>query len=223
MKSQVLLFLKYFKIVLKVLLGIIAVPVLYLLVSLVLSFIPVNSNSTDPTKEHTIYLSTNGIHVDIILPIESIQEELLKDLKRSPADLFFAFGWGEENFYMNTPQWSDLSFRTAFNATFLDNNTLIHIKRHQRKHETWTRVTLNDEELRKMNLYILNSFQLNPDGNKVLLEGKGYSLTDDFYEAQGRYSFHQTSNSWANKAFKQSGLKAALWTPFDFGLINKYK
>jgi hypothetical protein len=30
-------------------------------------------------------------------------------------------------------------------------------------------------------------------------------------------------NTWVNEAFKKSGLKACLWTPFDFILIEKHK
>ncbi|MBL4888255.1 MAG: DUF2459 domain-containing protein, partial [Flavobacteriaceae bacterium] len=46
---------------------------------------------------------------------------------------------------------------------------------------------------------------------------------DDFYKANGSFSCLKTCNSWANSAFKESGLKSCFWTPFDFGLINKYK
>ena len=40
--------------------------VIYFLLAIVLSFIPVN-NQTLECDEHKIYLTTNGIHVDIIL------------------------------------------------------------------------------------------------------------------------------------------------------------
>ncbi|REG87882.1 uncharacterized protein DUF2459 [Winogradskyella sediminis] len=58
---------------------------------------------------------------------------------------------------------------------------------------------------------------------KIILENQGYSSIDDFYKAKGSYSCFKTCNSWVNSAFKESGLKSCLWTPFDFGLMNKYE
>jgi len=56
-----------------------------------------------------------------------------------------------------------------------------------------------------------------------MLEGSGYGSKDDFYRANSSYSCFKTCNTWVNTAFKESGLKAALWTPFDFGLMGYYE
>ena len=215
--------MKILKFILKFLLGIIAFPISYLLISLILSLIPVNTDSNDQEDEYTIFLSTNGVHLDIILPLELMDAGLLEGLNKTPTDRYFGVGWGEENFYLNTPQWSDLSIKTAFKAAFMDNTTLLHITRYTSKNSNWVEVKLNKTELHHINQYVLNTFQLDPDGGKTLLTGTGYSSQDDFYKAQGSYSFHHTCNSWVNAGFRESGLKAALWTPFDFGLMGKYE
>ena len=75
-----------------------------------------------------------------------------------------SFGWGDENFYLNTPTWNDLTFRNAFSALFLDSNTLIHLTKHSRMNSEWTIVNLNEKQLLKLNKYILNSFQLDKKG-----------------------------------------------------------
>ena len=69
----------------------------------------------------------------------------------------------------------------------------------------------------------MRTFILNEKGEKILLKNKGYTSRDDFYKAKGSFSFYKTCNSWVNTGFKKSGLKACLWTPFDFGLMNKYR
>lgn len=61
------------------------------------------------------------------------------------------------------------------------------------------------------------------NNQKIRLIGKGYSVLDDFYKAKGSYSLIKTCNTWVNSGFKYSGLRASLWTPFDFGLINQYQ
>jgi hypothetical protein len=64
---------------------------------------------------------------------------------------------------------------------------------------------------------------MNKTGEKIILSERGYTRKDDFYKANGRYSLFKTCNSWVNLGFKESGLKACLWTPFDFGLLRKHK
>ncbi len=207
----------------KLILYVLSIPVLYIVVSLLLSLITVNSLKNKSSEKHKVYLSTNGVHLDIVLPLSEVSDELLDGLKVNSESTFLAFGWGDENFYLNTPTWGDLTFKNAFNAAFLDSNTLMHITEIKRQNQNWTTVDLTDEQLRDLNNYILNSFKLDSNGKKVLLNGKGYGYHDNFYEAVGSYSCLKTCNSWANSAFKKSNLKACLWTPFDFGLINKYK
>jgi len=215
--------MKILKCLFQILLGIIAIPIGYLLISLILSSIPVNTDSENPDDEYTIFLSTNGVHLDIILPLELMDAALLEDLNKTATDRYLAVGWGEENFYLNTPQWSDLSLETAFKAAFMDNTSLLHITRYTSTNSHWIKVKLSKTELYRLNRYILDTFQLDSDGNKSLLLDTGYTPQDDFYKARGSYSFHHTCNSWVNAGFRESGLKAALWTPFDFGLMGKYE
>ncbi len=214
--------MKILKKILKLILGVLAIPVMYLLVSLLLTSITVNKRDVNLNVEKLIYLSTNGVHLDIIIPVSEIDDKLLSGLKKKD-EKYLSFGWGDENFYLNTPTWNDLTFKNAFSALFLDSNTLIHLTRYSRINSEWTIVNLNDKQLAKLNKYILNSFMLDKGGNKIILENKGYAFNDDFYKANGSYSCIKTCNSWVNSALKRSDLKSCYWTPFDFGIINKYK
>ncbi|WP_162984914.1 DUF2459 domain-containing protein [Mesonia aquimarina] len=169
-----------------------------------------------------MYLHTNGVHLDIIIPKKNASEKLLQDLALDETDAFLSFGWGDKNFYLNTPEWSDLTFNNATKALFLKSATWIHLTKYQHKRSDWTPVYLNNAQLKKLNTYILNSFYLDKNQQKVLLQGKGYTDIDDFYEATGSYHCFFTCNTWVNQAFIESDLKACLWTPFDFALIDKY-
>ena len=55
----------------RVLLAIAAIPALYLLAALVGSLVPVNRGWSEPDEGITIYLASNGIHADLILPAEA--------------------------------------------------------------------------------------------------------------------------------------------------------
>ncbi len=214
------------KILLKILkwfLYFLLIPTGYVIISLVLSFITVNKTALTPRGNKEIYLSSNGVHLAVVMQINDISNELLKGLNYTPDEKYLSFGWGDENFYLNTPDWDDLTFGNAFKALFLKGSTLIHLTRYRNKRKSWVKINITDAELSKLNQFISASFKKSSVGGKIILKKRGYSTNDDFYKAVGRYSLFNTCNSWANRAFKESGLKASYWTPFAFGLINKYK
>ncbi|MBQ4804158.1 DUF2459 domain-containing protein [Aquimarina sp. MMG015] len=215
--------MKIVKKLLKWLLFILLIPISYLIISLILSAITINSKTSNNDLSKSIYLSTNGVHLDIILPEKDIDSMLLSGIKYENLEKYISFGWGDENFYINTLTWGDLTFNNAFKAMFLKSSTLMHVTRYKQKHSDWVEIKINEIELQKLNTYLLNTFERNEKGMKILLKNKGYSSKDDFYKSKGSYSCFKTCNSWVNTGFKESGLKSCLWTPFDFGLLNKYQ
>lgn len=201
-----------------------AVPISYILLSLLLTFITIGDKAEETTsKNKTIYLSTNGVHLDIVIAKKDINTTLLKSLAHHETAQYFAFGWGDENFYINTPTWDDLTFSNAFQALFLRSSTLMHVTRYRYKSNAWVEVKLSETQLEALTKYIFKSFKIDDKGNKIEIPNAGYSSVDNFYKANGSYSCFYTCNTWVNTAFKQSDLKAALWTPFDFGLMGKYQ
>jgi len=215
--------MKIGKKIFKWILYLLLIPTIYIVISLLLSSITVNIKENNDNSKKLIYLSTNGAHLDIVIPIENIDNLVLTGIKYNRNERFLSFGWGDENFYINTPIWEDLTFSIAFKALFLKSSTLIHVTRYKQKRSDWLEIKVNESELQKLNRYLLNTFEINENGMKIILKNKGYSSIDDFYKSKGSYSCFKTCNTWVNIGFKESGLKACLWTPFDFGLMNKYK
>ena len=199
------------------------VPTTYIILSLLLSFITIKGKGESKKSEKVIYLTTNGIHLDMVILIENIDSLVLSGIKYNKNEKYLSFGWGDENFYLNTPSWGNLTFSNAFKAMFLKSSTLMHITRYKQKRAHWVEVRVDETQLKKLNSYLLNTFKVNKNGMKIILENKGYASIDDFYKSKGSYSCFKTCNSWVNNGFKESGLKSCLWTPFDFVLLNKYK
>ncbi len=134
----------------KLLILIISIPILYFLIALILTTITVNEKEVYP-KETFVYLNTNGVHLDIIFPKEKITSSLLKDLEFTEDDNYFSFGWGDENFYLNTPQWKDLTFKNAINALFLKSSTLIHLTKYAEVNPNWIKIELSQKQLSALN------------------------------------------------------------------------
>jgi uncharacterized protein (TIGR02117 family) len=185
--------------------------------------ITVNNSDAGMENTETIYLSSNGVHLDIIVKKSKLSVDLMNGLQYDSSDNYFAFGWGDENFYLKTPYWSDMTIGNAFKATFLKGPSLIHLTRYRAIQTNWLEVKISISELQKINELLLDAFITDANGHKMLLKDAGYTMDDDFYKAKGSYSFHTTCNTWVNTIFKKSGLKACLWTPFDFGLMAIYR
>jgi uncharacterized protein (TIGR02117 family) len=199
------------------------IPVTYIIISLILSSITVDRIMNNENSEKLIYLNTNGVHLDIVIAIENVNNSALSDIKFNQNEKYLSFGWGDENFYINTPTWGDLTFKNAFSAIFMKSSTLMHITRYKQKHSDWIEIKVNESELKKLNNYLFKTFETNENGMKIILENQGYSSIDNFYKSKGSYSCFKTCNSWVNIGFKESGLKSCLWTPFDFALLKKYE
>jgi len=199
------------------------IPIMYLIISLILSSIIIDRKLNDENSDKLIYLNTNGVHLDIVIPIKNVDSLVLSGIKYKQNEKYLSFGWGDENFYINTPTWKDLTFSNAFKAMFLKSPTLMHLTRYKSELSDWIEIKISKTELQKLNSYLLNTFKTNENGKKIILKNQGYSSTDDFYKAKGSYSCFKTCNSWVNSGFKESGLTSCLWTPFDFGLITKYE
>lgn len=194
---------------------------LYVLISILISFITVNKKQTS-AQPKSIFLSTNGIHLSIVLPVEELSSELKKNLTIPQSTKYLRFGWGDENFYLNTPTWNDFKFKYAFGALFSNNPTVMEVTPIKSLRKDWVRVPINNQQLFKLNNYVANSFKLDKEQGKIIIPQNIYP-NSQLFKANGSYSPVKTCNTWANTAFKESELKASYWTLFDFGLLNKYR
>jgi len=179
----------------------------FILTSFILTNIVVNTENTGRCDEE-IYLSDNGIHVDIII--------------KEDTD-YVAYGWGSEIFYLNTPTWDDLTIKNTVKALFTHPTSVMHVTTYTGHQEDWVKVEVTHTQLENLKRLIKNSFKLDNKGKRIKFENKGYTENDEFYKANGNYSCFMTCNSWTNNVLKKSGIKASYWTPYSSGVINKYK
>ena len=106
----------------RILLGLAAIPVAYLVAALIGSLIPVNSSWREPEQGITIYLADNGLHADLVLPVRAAGLDWAPLVPRGdmadarPDMKWIAFGAGERRVYLDTPTWADISPRTAWAA-----------------------------------------------------------------------------------------------------------
>jgi len=201
----------------------ITITVIYFITALILSILNTHPPKLNCLPVNEIYITTNGMHVDIILPVENIDFEFLKELELQPGTKYISFGWGDKQFYINTPEWKDLTFKTAFIALFLKSETAMHVTGYYQKYDSWKKLNLCNSQLDTLKHYIENSFRRNDMGNLQKIDVPGYYKIDAFYDARGSFSLFRTCNVWAGKALKVIGVETAVWSPFDFGILYHLK
>ena len=207
---------------------------MYGIVVTLLSFIPVNSYDSRtliPAQKIEIYLLTNGVHTDIVLPVKNEYFDWSKQVKyidtkaKDSTAQFMAIGWGDKGFYLETPTWADLKASTALKAATGLSSSALHVTFYKNMKEgvDCKKITIDSNEYKKLIVFINDSFQLN-NGNITKIDTKAvYGNNDAFYEAKGSYSLFYTCNTWANQALKAANQKAALWTITDSGIFRHYK
>jgi uncharacterized protein (TIGR02117 family) len=193
--------------------------ILYFVAALVLSFMKTHPPKQDCLTDKEIYITTNGVHLDIVLPVENIEPEFLSQLEILPQTKYVSFGWGDREFYINTPEWKDLTFKTAFNALFLKSETAMHVTCYRGIGPDWKPVQLCDSQIEALNQYIMASFAKTQNGKLQRIAVPGYSENDAFYDAKGSFSLFKTCNVWVNKGLKETGVPTSVWSPFDFGIL----
>lgn len=175
---------------------------------------------------------TNGVHTDIVVPVKTAQFDWSKEIpfqhtlsKRSDFK-YLSVGWGDKGFYLDTPEWSDLKFSTAFNAAFWLSESAMHCTFYDKMTvgKDCVRLNLTHDQYMELVQFINAKFDRDQNGKVMLIQTDAvYGKNDAFYDAKGRYSFLDTCNTWTNQGLKVAGQKAALWTPTDFGIFQHYQ
>jgi uncharacterized protein (TIGR02117 family) len=209
---------------LRILAGIVALPLLYFLAALILGMIPANVSFHQATEGGVvIYIRSNGIHTDIVMPKVNAEADWrpyarpadLRDPRWGAAD-HVAIGYGARLFYLNTPTWGDLSIPVAFRSMTGGDTPLVHVEHVDRPHrEDWQRpLRLTSEQYRRLAAYVRASFRLDADGAPIHVPG-GYGDADTFYEGDGSFSMFYNCNAWTGAALRAAGIRMGLWTPFE--------
>jgi uncharacterized protein (TIGR02117 family) len=195
---------------------VIRLPLLYLVAGAIGGAIPSNWEWHEPDDGITIYVATNGVHTGLVMPTRAAGVDWSSIAR--PGDIadpryagrWLWFGWGERNFYLNTPTWDQLTLGTAAHALMGSNRTLMHV---DHLLEPWPEarpVRLTPDQYRRLAAAIRRSFD-HVDRRAI----RGYDVADAFYPARGSYDAIRTCNWWTGQMLAAAGVRVGAWTPFS--------
>ncbi|RXM40798.1 TIGR02117 family protein [Chryseobacterium sp. CH21] len=217
---------------LKVIGIILGIVIIYVILGLLIPYIPVSAKDDGEKKEIPIYIYTNGVHTDIVMPVKNDLQDWSQKIpfantKSKKTDYqYIGIGWGDKGFYLDTPTWADLKFSTAVKAAFWLSDSAMHCTYYNtmKEGDDCKMIMISRNQYQNLVKYVEDKFDRDQKGNFMLIPTNAvYSDNDAFYDAKGTYSFLYTCNTWSNNALKAAGQKAALWTPSDFGIFQHYK
>ncbi|MFA6020694.1 MAG: TIGR02117 family protein [Rhodospirillales bacterium] len=198
--------------------------------ALLLGAIPAHPPPADPGPEGIeIALVSNGWHVDLVLPVEAGGIDLSADFP--PADIavpfvstHIAIGWGDRNFYLETPRLRDLKPRTALNALLGRGSAVLHAMHlpGMPQGPDTRRLRISPDAYRSLAAGVQAALRRDETGKSLLIAGKGFGHSDAFYEAKGNYSPITTCNEWLAAHLRAAGLPVGLWSPLPSGLLKSW-
>jgi uncharacterized protein (TIGR02117 family) len=221
-----LIFLKF---ILRFLEGFLAFAGMYFLCAFWLPFCAVNRDFVQPREGVEIFIESNGVHTDFLVPSRNKQIDWFSKFPGSDfqeADTtynYVSIGWGDRGFYLYTPTWADLKFSTAFKAVFALDSAAMHVTYHRvsPSEDEWTRrLVISEDQYAKLIDYVLSGFK-KKEGKLWHIQGHTYGTHDCFYEANGRYSLFKTCNVWTCQGLKSIGVKIGVWAPFEDGIRKR--
>lgn len=212
------------------LLFIVLITISYLTSEFVLSRMS-NKILKEQEAEIEVFIKSNGVHTDIVLPIFTDTIDWTKffpfenTLSKSKDFNYIAIGWGDKGFYIDTPEWKDLKVSTAIIAASGIGNTLIHTTFYKEIFEDY--LTFSYKISRPQYARIVSIIKQNlkySDGKTILVKTDAqYGQNDAFYEAFGSYSIFHTCNTWTNNLLKEAQMPSSKWLAFDKGILFQFR
>jgi len=197
------------------LLGLIAALALAVLLG---ALIPRNPGWQESETGVTIGIDATLVHTELILPINTTGHDWRSIL---PPDVFppgedpayLSFSWGERDFFLATPSWSEFNLSRALRALFASNQSLVHIYRLDGPKGHPIRLSEAQHER------LVGWLQAEIGQGAAI---PGYESNDIFLPGTSRYSFIRTCNQWVADALAEAGVKVGSWTPFAQSLIWRF-
>lgn len=179
------------------------------------------SLSTQPSSQfnhdtqdcHDVYVVSNGVHLNLFLPMQSAAMNwpaFLPNSLGNSHEPMVQIGWGSKAFYTQVPTWADLTPKVAAQALFWD-EAVLYVRP--------AAIPVADaKHTRRLKMCSQELHSLSRDIQAQFAATKPMATFNDFYPAQGHYTPLQTCNEWMRQRLAHRSMP--LWSPFDHAVLN---
>ena len=209
---------------LRIVAGILALPLLYLLVAIFLGLVPANVSFRQPTEGGVlIYVRSNGVHTDIVMPKVNAEADWrpyadpshLRDPRWGGAD-HVAIGYGARDFYLNTPTWGDLSLAVAFRSMTGGDTTLVHLEHVDRpeRDDLQRPIRLSSDQYRRLAAFSARASGPARTAPRSMCPA-AIPMPTPSTRAMAASRCSTIATPGPGAALRAAGVRMGLWTPFE--------
>ena len=205
----------------RVVIGLFICLLLYAVVILI-GLIPVNNKFQPASDGIEIFIISNPVHADVVLPVRT---DVINWRDYFPRSCFaedtggathVTIGWGDRGFFIHTPTWSDLRLSIASKALLWPSSACLHVGMTKVEYlpKDARSVRISREQYKKLVEFVSSTFQLDEGEARIQVPNTAYGPYDAFFEARGTYHCLNTCNSWVGRAMQASGIRTGLADSF---------
>ena len=190
------------------------------IIVVLVGLIPVNNDFVPAENGVEIFVVSNEVHADIIVPISTDVIDWSDEFRDATFSgdvstaTHVAIGWGDKGFFIETQTWNDFNVSVAANALLLPSESCLHVSyTRPGYYEGAASVKVSNDQYEKLVGFIKQSFVRTATDQPIQIADSAYGSTDAFFEAHGRYHLFNTCNSWAGRGLKKSGVRVPWLSP----------
>jgi uncharacterized protein (TIGR02117 family) len=169
--------------------------------------------------EVEIGLLFGPIHVDFLLPATQETRSALAALEEAgvpvadPGVAHFIVGWGAREFYTTAGTYADITLAASARAITGDASVLrVDVVGPIAPDAEYPRLRLSAAQ------YSALLAEITATGSGPAIAGAGFTQTDGFVEAEGRFHILRTCNTWVGRVLRAAGVQMGAWTPTPYSV-----
>lgn len=204
----------------RLILALIALPVLYVLAGFAGALIPGPIADVAGAPTERIGLAPGPIHYDFLLPLTPALRETFGFAKQAglpvdhPQAEWLVLGWGAEGFYTTVGSYADMAAPVLWRAVTGDSAVLrLDLAGDVSGIEGIDWIDASQAQIDALAAVARAAFAPGPNGQPVALPPAPWGQTHVFYRATGRFSIFHTCNAWAGETLRAAGIRFGVWTP----------
>jgi len=172
------------------------------------------------TPTHQVLLIAGPIHYDFILPLDATTRARFADLP--DAALLMGLdgaqnllvGWGAHDFYTTVGTYGDVTARAAWRGATGDSSVIrLDVVGAIPPTLQLRSLAMSDAQYARFLTALRATFTADTP-----LATPGFTATDLFYPATGRFSALRTCNVWVGEMIRAAGLRFGRWTPLPLSV-----
>lgn len=195
-------------------------PALYAIGSLTLPLIAGPSRDLSGGPAQTVGLLQGPIHTDILFPLTPDTRARFAFAETAgvpvahPDAEWLMFGWGSAAFYTTAGTYSDITASAVLTAITGDDAVIrLDVTGPLPAMDNLRFVTLSEAQY-----LALLSQATGTLASQAPLDHPGFTSTDAFFPAHGRFHAFRTCNVWLGETLRTSGIPFGLWTPANWSV-----